>query len=208
LFGNNSLVVAVLLADLEPSPPRLKQAENIIPVGEKSFFHYFFQVRMDEVLAAISEPSAGSSRYEDSYHSNNTTTNNNTGRNNNNNNGSSSSSSSSNAAVVVQNDDEAIRKCQDNCNKLLFSDLCQKFEEVEKTSGSEKKFLIIFNKGLKTYLANQSMYPLMRLVLPSIDTERGKYGLKQTAVSNIYVDALQLDKHRSKDAQALINWKV
>jgi DNA ligase-4 len=52
------------------------------------------------------------------------------------------------------------------------------------------------------------MYPLMRLVLPSIDTERGKYGLKQTAVSSIYVDALQLDKHRSKDAQALINWKV
>jgi hypothetical protein len=158
---------------------------------------------MDEVLAAISEPSAGSSRYEDSYHSNNTTTNNNTSRNNNN-----SSSSSSNAAEAVKNDDEAIRKCQDNCNKLLFSDLCQKFEEVEKTSGSEKKFLIIFNKGLKTYLANQSMYPLMRLVLPSIDTERGKYGLKQTAVSNIYVDALQLDKHRSKDAQALINWKV
>ena len=102
----------------------------------------------------------------------------------------------------------SISKLNDNCNKLLFSDLCKNFETVERTSGSARKFSVIFNKNLLNHLAGQSVFPLMRLVLPSIDSERGKYGLKQTSIAKAYVSALHLDATRSEDAKRLLNWKV
>lgn len=69
-----------------------------------------------------------------------------------------------------------LSKCEDNCNQILFADLCKKFDEVDRTSGSEKKFKVLFNKNLQMILGGQSVFPLMRLVLPLIDTDREKYG--------------------------------
>lgn len=98
-------------------------------------------------------------------------------------------------------------KCEENCNKIFFYDLSNKLEEIEKLSGVDKKFKAIFNKKLLESVKGQSIFPLMRLILPLIDNEREKYGLKQSTVAKTYVDALHLDKKISADAQKLIFWK-
>eukprot|EP01041_Mallomonas_annulata_P003653 gene3653-7280_t len=98
-------------------------------------------------------------------------------------------------------------KLEENCNNLLFKDLCHKFERIEKTKTSNAKLKLLFNTELKQLLDGQSVFPLMRLVLPLNDSERHKYGLKQASVAKTYADALQLNRKTSKDAQRLIFWK-
>lgn len=97
-------------------------------------------------------------------------------------------------------------KSEQKCNEIRFHDLCTLFEKVEKASGREHKLKLLFNKEMKKELCGESLYPLLRLILPAIDTERGKYGLKQTMVAKTYVQALHLDKS-SEAAKRLINWK-
>lgn len=98
-------------------------------------------------------------------------------------------------------------KCEDNCNKLLFSDLCAKFDSIEKTTGQRKsKAGLIFTPELAAVVQGQSVFPLVRLLLPLYDSERGRYGLKQATVSKTYVEALQLNRS-STDAQRLLHWK-
>jgi ATP-dependent DNA ligase len=93
-----------------------------------------------------------------------------------------------------------------NCGTLLFKDLCLKFEKMLKLSKSQQKLLLIFNKELKEVLNGQSMFPLMRLLLPLNDSHRQKYGVKQTTVANTYIEALHLNKS-SADASRLKFWK-
>eukprot|EP01033_Poteriospumella_lacustris_P007600 gene7600-5461_t len=97
-------------------------------------------------------------------------------------------------------------RSEENCNRIRFFDLCVLFEKLSKTKGAEKKLSLIFSKSLKEHLKGDSVYPLLRLLLPAIDTERGKYGLKQAMIANTYVSALHLDK-KSEDAVRLLNWK-
>jgi DNA ligase-4 len=97
--------------------------------------------------------------------------------------------------------------CEENCNKILFRDVCDLFERVERTKGVQKKLSLVFNRNMKKLIGNQSIFPLMRLLLPVNDNERGKYSLKQATVSKLYVSVLGLDKKHSSAAQALINWK-
>jgi DNA ligase-4 len=97
--------------------------------------------------------------------------------------------------------------CEDNCNKLLFKDICERFERVNKTSGTDKKFKAFFDRWMKEKIDGQSIFPVMRLLLPLNDNERGKYLLKQATVSRLYVNVLNLDKKHSSAAQSLINWK-
>lgn len=102
--------------------------------------------------------------------------------------------------------DSKKQKNEDAANAFPFKSLCAIFEEIEKASGAEKKLKFIFNKSMKLMLKGQSFFPIMRLLLPLNDSERGSYGIKQTTVARLYVDVLHLNK-QSTDAQRLIHWK-
>jgi len=95
------------------------------------------------------------------------------------------------------------------CNAIGFRDLCQRFELVQKCRDAKKKVKILFSQGLREYLHvdGQSVYPLMRLVLPRIDRERGNYGVQVKSLITLYIDVLGLTK-ASSAAQRLKNWKL
>ena len=94
----------------------------------------------------------------------------------------------------------------DNCNKMKFSYLCRIFEKVELASGRAAKVKVIFDRDLRQKIGGQSIFPLIRLLLPLNDPDRPRYGLKQTNVANTYIKALNLNK-MSGDAQSLLHWK-
>ena len=94
------------------------------------------------------------------------------------------------------------------CNSILWIDFCSLMEKIESTKEKEGKLKILFSRELKEKMGpNQSLYPFLRLVLPSIDNERGKIGIKQTLMSKTYIDALSLDKKSSDAAASLLYWK-
>lgn len=95
---------------------------------------------------------------------------------------------------------------EENCNKLLFRDLCVKFEKMQHIKGSEEKLSLIFNRDLKKQLDGHSMFPLLRLLLPLNDSYRHRYGLKQATAVKTYISALNL-VDSSKDAIRLKFWK-
>lgn len=95
---------------------------------------------------------------------------------------------------------------EEKCGELLFKDLCSKFEKMLKLSKSQQKLALVFNKELKSHIQGQSLFPLLRLLLPLNDTGRQKYGVKQAAVATTYIEALQLNKS-SADASRLKFWK-
>ena len=97
-------------------------------------------------------------------------------------------------------------KSEQKCNSVRFRDLCNLFEKIEKSQGTEHKLKLLFSKEMKKQMHGESLFPLLRLVLPTIDSERGKYGLKQAMVAKTYVQALHLGK-TSEAASRLINWK-
>ena len=94
---------------------------------------------------------------------------------------------------------------EENCNKLLFRDLCIKFERMQHIKGSEEKLTLIFNRELKKQLDGHSMFPLLRLLLPQNDSYRHRYGLKQATAVRTYISALNL-VDSSKDAIRLKFW--
>ena len=48
-----------------------------------------------------------------------------------------------------------------------------------------------------TGVRRQSLYPLLRLLLPQGDGERSTYGLREAALADVYISALSLDPHSS-----------
>jgi DNA ligase-4 len=110
------------------------------------------------------------------------------------------------ATEAVTTSNQRSSKSEEKCNSILFKDLCLLFEKIEKAHGSEHKLKLLFSKEMKRQMNGESLYPLLRLVLPTIDSERGKFGLKQAMVAKTYVQALHLDK-TSEAATRLINWK-
>lgn len=80
------------------------------------------------------------------------------------------------------------------------------FERMSKAGGTALKLQLLFNPQLKEKLGGQSLYPLLRLVLPLNDTERGKYGLKQASIAKAIAASLRLQP-TSEDAKRLLNWK-
>ena len=97
-------------------------------------------------------------------------------------------------------------KRPDNCNQILFTDLCKMFEKVETTSSKASKLKIVFDKSLRQKVGGQSIFPMIRLLLPLNDPDRPRYGLKQSNVATTYIKALNLNK-TSGDAQSLVHWK-
>ena len=52
-----------------------------------------------------------------------------------------------------------------------------------------------------------SLYPVLRLLLPYLDRDRGAYGIKESVLADLYIDFLQLGK-KSYDAQKLKNFRT
>ena len=108
--------------------------------------------------------------------------------------------------IIPSSEPLAESKCPDNCNGILFADLCGIFEKVEAASGKAAKLRIVYDKALRQIVGKQSIFPMMRLLLPLNDPDRPRYNLKQTNVANTYIRALNLNK-MSGDAQSLLHWK-
>ena len=94
-----------------------------------------------------------------------------------------------------------------NCSLIFFKEVCDLLDKIEKTKTTQAKLSLIFTKDLKRRLGDgQSVYPLIRLLIPVNDSERQPYGLKQMVAARIYISALNID-HKSPHARALLNWK-
>jgi DNA ligase 4 len=106
--------------------------------------------------------------------------------------------------------EELLLKGEVNCGTLLFKDFCSKLTKIEKLRTCNEKMSLLFNEGLRGMLKNesvkQSIFPLLRLMIPINDGTRKKYGLKQATVATTYIDALHLNP-ASADAQRLKFWK-
>ncbi len=53
---------------------------------------------------------------------------------------------------------------------------------------------------------DDSFYPILRLLLPDLDHDRGPYGIKEFTLANSYIRILVLSK-TSKDAMKLLNYR-
>jgi DNA ligase-4 len=110
------------------------------------------------------------------------------------------------AALAAAASPQAPRKSEEKCNAIKFIDICNLLEKMSKVRGSAAKLEILFNKKFRDYIDGESIFPLLRLILPLNDTERAKYGLKQALIAKTYVAALHLNKD-SEAAKRLLNWK-
>lgn len=97
--------------------------------------------------------------------------------------------------------------CTNLGEALPFEKVCQCFEALTKPAanrfqkeGMMKKLWMQYGKGV------HDIFPLMRLTLPHLDTERPNYKLKHKNLARKYVDLLSLPDS-SEDAQKMLNWK-
>ncbi|XP_057549954.1 DNA ligase 4 [Amaranthus tricolor] len=63
-----------------------------------------------------------------------------------------------------------------------------------------------FRKYLDLYCKSDDYFSSIRLILPSLDRERGSYGLKESVLATSLLDALGISRD-SEDAKKLINWR-
>ncbi|XP_020593800.1 DNA ligase 4 [Phalaenopsis equestris] len=88
---------------------------------------------------------------------------------------------------------------------VRFGLLCSMFEAMVRDRSAAKK-----RKRFRTFLdlvyTGRDFFSAIRLILPSLDRERGTYGLKESALAAALVDALGISKD-SEDALRLINWR-
>ncbi|XP_022755489.1 DNA ligase 4 isoform X3 [Durio zibethinus] len=79
------------------------------------------------------------------------------------------------------------------------------FTWIQKSRTSAKK-RSKFRKFLDTFCKPSDYFSAMRLILPSLDRERGTYGLKESVLAVCLIDALGMSRD-SSDALRLINWR-
>lgn len=112
---------------------------------------------------------------------------------------------------LLEGEPQPTNKSEVFCNKLRFLDLCHALEDLDSKKGTrskDDKFKILFPDQLMRDLRNtenESIYPLVRLVMPNIDGERARCGLKESALAKTYIDALTLSSD-SAAAMALKNF--
>ncbi|TXG61119.1 hypothetical protein EZV62_012482 [Acer yangbiense] len=88
---------------------------------------------------------------------------------------------------------------------VKVSVLVSLFNWIQKTKPPAKK-RSKFRKFLDTYCDSTDYFTAVRLILPSLDRERGSYGLKEHVLATYLVDALGMSKD-SQDAIRLKNWR-
>ncbi|MCL7033412.1 hypothetical protein MKW94_001154 [Papaver nudicaule] len=91
-------------------------------------------------------------------------------------------------------------------SEVKFSVLCSLFNWMQRSKTSSKK-RSKFRKFLDNFCkTGDDYFGSIRLILPSLDRERGSYGLKESVLANCLIDAVGLSKD-SEDAKKLINWR-
>ena len=99
--------------------------------------------------------------------------------------------------------------------EITFEVLCDVFEAVSKQSDKPKKMLMLkdFLGKCRSELekasndVEDSLFPVMRLFLPQLDRERGSYGIKETLLSQLFIDMLKIGAD-SVDAKRLKDYKA
>lgn len=88
---------------------------------------------------------------------------------------------------------------------VRFGLLVSMFQAMLRDRSAAKK-----RKRFRTFLdrvyTGRDYFSAVRLILPSLDRERGTYGLKESALAACLVDALGIAKD-SDDALRLVNWR-
>ncbi|KAF3452747.1 hypothetical protein FNV43_RR03180 [Rhamnella rubrinervis] len=86
-----------------------------------------------------------------------------------------------------------------------FSVLCSLFNWMLRSKSAAKK-RSKFRKFLDNFCKPSDYFSSIRLILPSLDRERGSYGLKESVLATSLIDALCMSRD-SEDARRLINWR-
>ncbi|TKY72770.1 DNA ligase 4 [Spatholobus suberectus] len=86
-----------------------------------------------------------------------------------------------------------------------FSVLCSLYTWTQRSKSSAKK-RAKFRKFLDAFCTDRNFFPAIRLILPSLDRERGSYGLKESVLATSLIDALGIARD-SPDALRLVNWR-
>ncbi|OMP08515.1 DNA ligase, ATP-dependent [Corchorus olitorius] len=89
--------------------------------------------------------------------------------------------------------------------EVKFSVVVSLFTWIQKSKTSAKK-RSKFRKFLDTFCKPSDYFSAMRLILPSLDRERGTYGFKESVLAICLIDALGMSRD-SQDALRLINWR-
>ncbi|KAM1610658.1 hypothetical protein ACFXTN_021040 [Malus domestica] len=90
-------------------------------------------------------------------------------------------------------------------DETRFSVLCSLFNWMQKSKTSTLK-RSKFRKFLDNFCKPANYFSAIRLILPSLDRERGSYGLKESVLATCLIDALGIARD-SEDALRLINWR-
>ena len=95
---------------------------------------------------------------------------------------------------------------------ISFGALCDFMEDLRESKENKKKlgklsrFLAKCRETLSTASGNDmDLFPIIRLLVPQLDRERGSYGIKETLLSKIVTNLLKLGK---TDAERLKNYKT
>ncbi|KAK1366741.1 DNA ligase [Heracleum sosnowskyi] len=86
-----------------------------------------------------------------------------------------------------------------------FKVMCSLFNWMQKSKSSAKK-RSKFRKFLDIFCKPSDYFSAIRLILPSLDRERGSYGLKESVLATCLIDALGISRE-SNDAIRLVNWR-
>ncbi|KAL8480268.1 hypothetical protein ACS0TY_026986 [Phlomoides rotata] len=93
-------------------------------------------------------------------------------------------------------------------SETKFSVMVSLFNWMQKSKSSSVK-RSKFRKFLDTFCRPQSgddYFSAIRLILPSLDRERGSYGLREHVLATCLIDALGMSRD-SPDSQRLLNWR-
>ncbi|XP_075216917.1 DNA ligase 4-like isoform X3 [Lycorma delicatula] len=92
--------------------------------------------------------------------------------------------------------------------ELKFLDLSKLCEKIS-TSQKDKKGNILrkFIDDFRQVKGGKLFYPVMRLLLPHLDRDRGPYGLKEHTLAQKYIKVLSIPKE-SVDAKKLLNYRA
>lgn len=89
--------------------------------------------------------------------------------------------------------------------EIKFSVLVSLFNWIQKSKTSSQK-RSKFRKFLDAYCKPSDYFSAVRLIIPSLDRERGTYGLKESVLATCLVDALGISRD-APDAVRLLNWR-
>lgn len=84
--------------------------------------------------------------------------------------------------------------------------LCKIFDKIKLKKTKDQKLDVIFTADARRMVeAGNSLYPILRLMLPHADSERESYGVREARLGRIYCKMLGLDK-RVKDCDWVMNY--